>query len=162
MSTNPTTYKDIHTHVYTYIYIYSSVRTFVYNIIFVIDIYTHTHIEEAWIVMENFGLGTQSFDFLMMMMMMIILMILFLVILWKLLSSCWISPSLAYLKLRKNGFGGPSPRFPLGNISEIMETNKTKINIASADVTHDIHSRVFPYFSSWQKSHGMLHMHYSH
>ncbi|PON51720.1 Cytochrome P450, E-class, group I [Parasponia andersonii] len=99
--------------------------------------------------MEFVGLSTQSLNFLMM-----IILVFFVVLLWRLLYSCWISPTLAYLKLRRNGFGGPSPSFPLGNISEIMKS-KTKIN-APADLTHDIHSRVFPYFASWQKSHGKV------
>ncbi|KAF3432978.1 hypothetical protein FNV43_RR24080 [Rhamnella rubrinervis] len=67
----------------------------------------------------------------------------------------------AYWKLKKNGFGGPPPRFPLGNISD-MKKNMNRSNIDSLGgsssniITHDIHSRAFPYFARWQKSHGKV------
>ncbi|XP_062075001.1 cytokinin hydroxylase-like [Humulus lupulus] len=77
------------------------------------------------------------------------------VVLWKLLWSCWISPSLANLKLRRNGFSGPSPSFPFGNIIDIMGI-KAKINASTHGIHHNIHSRVFPYFASWQKSFGKI------
>ncbi|KAA8533721.1 hypothetical protein F0562_031238 [Nyssa sinensis] len=78
--------------------------------------------------------------------------------LWRLLYSCWILPYRGYQKLRRNGFGGPTPSFPLGNISDMRK--KLVINgdsdFGSSKVTHDIHSTVFPYFSRWQKSHGKV------
>ncbi|XP_022734586.1 cytokinin hydroxylase-like [Durio zibethinus] len=78
----------------------------------------------------------------------------------RLLFSCWILPIRAYRKIKKNGFGGPTPSFPMGNIREMKNTS-SKINInysslGSSVISHDIHSTVFPYFARWQKSHGKV------
>jgi hypothetical protein len=64
--------------------------------------------------------------------------------------SWWVFPILKHKKLKSCGLGGPTPRFPLGNIEEM----KRKNNVAYSYLSHDIHSNVFPYFSSWQKLHG--------
>uniref|UniRef100_A0A803PQF9 Cytochrome P450 n=1 Tax=Cannabis sativa TaxID=3483 RepID=A0A803PQF9_CANSA len=82
--------------------------------------------------------------------MMMIILVSF-VVLWRL----FISPSLAHMKLRRNGFNGPSPCFPLGNTTDIM-ASMTKTNASKDGINHDIHSRVFPYFASWQKSFGKV------
>ncbi|KAA8539924.1 hypothetical protein F0562_026616 [Nyssa sinensis] len=78
--------------------------------------------------------------------------------LWRLFYSCWILPNRAYQKLRKNGFGGPTPSFPMGNINDMKK--RVIINgdsdFGSSKVTNDIHSTVFPYFAQWQKSHGKV------
>ncbi|MCL7021928.1 hypothetical protein MKW94_020052 [Papaver nudicaule] len=73
--------------------------------------------------------------------------------------SCWISPILAQRKLKRNGFKGPPPSFPLGNIAEMRK----KVMVlpfdshrASLGITHDIHSIVFPYFSRWSKLYGKV------
>jgi len=89
---------------------------------------------------------------------------------WRILFSCWISPAGAYLKLKKNGFGGPTPNFPLGNHKEIKNISRkaaaaaaSSTNITTfsspgtSEISNDIHSSVFPYFSQWQKSHGKTH-----
>ncbi|WRX16946.1 Cytochrome P450 - like 10 [Theobroma cacao] len=75
----------------------------------------------------------------------------------RLLFSCWILPIRAYRKIKKNGFGGPAPSFPLGNIRE-MKSNKNinDSSLGSSGISHDIHSTVFPYFARWQKSHGKV------
>ncbi|XAR71712.1 hypothetical protein NMG60_11018109 [Bertholletia excelsa] len=73
--------------------------------------------------------------------------------------SCWVLPKKAYGRLRKNGFGGPTPNFPLGNISDVIQITKKKAMDSSSppsEITHDIHSIVFPYFAEWQKSHGKV------
>ncbi|CAB4271424.1 unnamed protein product [Prunus armeniaca] len=77
----------------------------------------------------------------------------------SLINSFWVSPVLAYRKLKKYGLNGPSPSFPLGNLTEM----KKKINVKSSSssvgqpnsniITHDIHSTLFPYFARWQSSH---------
>ncbi|KAL4361402.1 hypothetical protein GQ457_04G012950 [Hibiscus cannabinus] len=82
-------------------------------------------------------------------------------LLLRLLFSCWILPILVYRKLRKNGFGGPTPAFPLGNIREMEFLCEKNIkdydsSLESPAISHDIHSTVFPYFSKWQKSHGKV------
>lgn len=84
-------------------------------------------------------------------------MIFFLLVMLRLFLSCWVFPGLAYLKLKRSGFTGPTPRFPLGNISEMMKKNEiiSKDSSQSLDVSNDIHSTVFPYFARWQQSHGM-------
>ncbi|XP_027367747.1 cytokinin hydroxylase-like [Abrus precatorius] len=70
--------------------------------------------------------------------------------------SWWIFPIQTHKKLRKCGLGGPTPSFPLGNIKEMKRKNNIQSLVASSNLPHDIHSYVFPYFSSWQKSHGKL------
>ncbi|MBA0730157.1 hypothetical protein Golax_023315 [Gossypium laxum] len=73
-----------------------------------------------------------------------------------LIFSCWVLPIRAYKKIKKNGFTGPIPSFPMGNITEMK--NSMNINVSSSlnVVSHDIHSTVFPYFARWQKSYGKL------
>ncbi|XWS37843.1 hypothetical protein CRYUN_Cryun19dG0080300 [Craigia yunnanensis] len=75
----------------------------------------------------------------------------------RLLFSCWILPIRAYRKIKKNGFGGPTPSFPLGNIREMKNSNNINdSSLGSSGVSHDIHSTVFPYFARWQKTHGKV------
>ena len=75
---------------------------------------------------------------------------------WRVVCAFWIWPNKAYQKLRRNGFGGPNPSFPLGNIRDMTKKNNTtNPPSSSSNITHDIHSTVFPYFAKWQKSHGM-------
>ncbi|XVE58531.1 hypothetical protein DITRI_Ditri04bG0176700 [Diplodiscus trichospermus] len=78
----------------------------------------------------------------------------------RLLFSCWILPIRAYRKIKKTGFGGPTPSFPLGNIREMKSTNYSKnpniSSLGSSAISHDIHSMVFPYYARWQKSHGKV------
>ncbi|AES76179.2 cytochrome P450 family 72 protein [Medicago truncatula] len=67
--------------------------------------------------------------------------------------SWWVFPILKHKKLKSCGLGGgPTPRFPLGNIDEM----KIKDNVAYSYLSHDIHANVLPYFSSWQKLHGKV------
>ncbi|KAJ4956866.1 hypothetical protein NE237_013649 [Protea cynaroides] len=68
----------------------------------------------------------------------------------------WLSPIQAYKKVRKNGFDGPKPSFPLGNIDEMRKKEKTDSPLGSENVTHNIHSIVFPYFARWRKLHGRV------
>ncbi|KAJ1385010.1 Cytochrome P450 [Sesbania bispinosa] len=68
----------------------------------------------------------------------------------------WVIPIQTHKKLKKCGFGGPTPSFPLGNIKEMKRENSIKSSVISSNLSHDIHSYVFPYFSSWQKSHGKV------
>ncbi|TYH01341.1 hypothetical protein ES288_A09G050900v1 [Gossypium darwinii] len=77
-------------------------------------------------------------------------------LLLRLILSCWILPILVYRKIRKNGFGGPTPRFPLGNVREMKVDTKIINNVASSSlaISHNIHPIVFPYFARWQKSYG--------
>ncbi|KAI3862635.1 hypothetical protein MKX03_001613 [Papaver bracteatum] len=77
--------------------------------------------------------------------------------------SCWISPILAHRKLKKNGFKGPPPTFPLGNIAEMrkMVADKTRLIVLpsddqSLDISHDIHSIVLPYFARWNGFYGKV------
>ncbi|KAF5480417.1 hypothetical protein F2P56_001169 [Juglans regia] len=79
----------------------------------------------------------------------------FLFLTWRILFSCWISPTQVYQKLRRNGFGGPTPSFPLGNITEMTKKNGGS-SLGPSKSAHDIHSSVFPYFARWQKSHGKV------
>ncbi|KAM2975883.1 hypothetical protein FF1_001992 [Malus domestica] len=69
----------------------------------------------------------------------------------RLIFSLWGFPILAYRKLKKNGLDGPSPRFPFGNLSEMK---KKTINFQSSNISHDIHSTLFPFFTRWQNSFG--------
>ncbi|KAM7491612.1 hypothetical protein LguiA_034533 [Lonicera macranthoides] len=82
--------------------------------------------------------------------------------LWRLIYACWVLPNMAHRKLKRNGLSGPTPSFPLGNISDMKKKKKsdcTSLSSSSSLATsnpHDIHSSVFPYFSRWQKSHGKV------
>lgn len=83
----------------------------------------------------------------------------FIYLVFRVIYSFWVLPNMAHRKLKTNGFGGPTPSFPLGNTSE-MEKKKKKSNITSPSsssnpiISHDIHSSTFPYFAQWQKNHG--------
>uniref|UniRef100_A0A0R0EBT8 Uncharacterized protein n=1 Tax=Glycine max TaxID=3847 RepID=A0A0R0EBT8_SOYBN len=68
----------------------------------------------------------------------------------------WVFPNQKLKKLKKFGLGGPTPSFPLGNIGEMKRKNSIQSSVVSSNLSHDIHSNVFPYFSSWQKSHGKV------
>ncbi|XP_021892082.1 cytokinin hydroxylase [Carica papaya] len=75
----------------------------------------------------------------------------------KLIFACWVSPIFAYKKLKRNGFKGPTPTFPLGNITEMKKNTKdSSSSFRSSTVSHDIHSTALPYFSRWQKSYGKV------
>ncbi|XP_020221889.2 cytokinin hydroxylase [Cajanus cajan] len=82
----------------------------------------------------------------------LLLLLLFL----KLTFSWWVSPIQTHRKLKRRGFGGPAPSFPLGNIQEMKKKNSVSSSLGSSMLTHDIHSTVFPYFSRWQNSHGKV------
>nr|XP_025677768.2 cytokinin hydroxylase-like [Arachis hypogaea] len=68
----------------------------------------------------------------------------------------WISPIQTHNKLKRCGFGGPTPCFPLGNIQHMKNIRAINNNDLITPLTHDIHSHVSPYFSSWQKSFGKV------
>ncbi|KAL3755767.1 hypothetical protein ACJRO7_002767 [Eucalyptus globulus] len=86
----------------------------------------------------------------------VLILILFMVLV-RLLLAWWILPLLAQRKQRKNGFGGPTPSFPLGNSVEMKKrTNVSEASLSNHQITHDIHSTVFPYFAEWQKLHGKV------
>ncbi|KAM6555854.1 hypothetical protein CsatB_002873 [Cannabis sativa] len=69
----------------------------------------------------------------------------------------WISPIRVYRNLRKNGFGGPTPSFPLGNTSEMRSVgSSTSHNNNNNNVSHDLHSIVFPHFARWRKIYGKV------
>ncbi|KAK6155710.1 hypothetical protein DH2020_009958 [Rehmannia glutinosa] len=78
-----------------------------------------------------------------------------------LLFSWWVMPCLAHRKLKANGFSGPKPSFPLGNLND-MKKLKMTTNISSSSssssliISNDIHSTAFPYFARWQKLHGKV------
>ncbi|KAJ4955869.1 hypothetical protein NE237_012652 [Protea cynaroides] len=67
----------------------------------------------------------------------------------------WLLPIRAYKRVRKNGFEGPKPSFPLGNIDEMRKKEKDS-PLGSVNVTHNIYSTVFPYFARWRKLHGKV------
>lgn len=81
----------------------------------------------------------------------------------KVVVSWWILPILAHKNLKRNGFEGPSPTFPLGNITEMKKIMKAAAAISGSSSTsfassnnfsHDIHSTIFPHFAQWQNSYG--------
>jgi cytochrome P450 len=77
------------------------------------------------------------------------------------LYAAWISPAATRRRLRKAGFGGPAPSFPLGNLPEIAATlaaNSSSASSAPASgvVSSDIHGAVFPYFARWRGAFGKV------
>ncbi|PSS33072.1 Cytokinin hydroxylase [Actinidia chinensis var. chinensis] len=86
----------------------------------------------------------------------------FLFMLWRALCCYRIMPNLAYHKLKRSGFRGPTPSFPLGNLSEMMRDkigNNSSLS-PSPNITHDFHSTLFPYFAKWQKFYGKVFMYW--
>ncbi|KAK1283565.1 hypothetical protein QJS10_CPB21g00451 [Acorus calamus] len=69
-----------------------------------------------------------------------------------------VSPTLVHKKLRRSGFTGPSPRFPLGNLLDMTKKEKIKRDPSEdrLDISHDIHSIVFPHFAQWRKLYGKV------
>ncbi|KAK1266672.1 Cytokinin hydroxylase [Acorus gramineus] len=69
-----------------------------------------------------------------------------------------VSPGLTEWRLRKNGFTGPTPSFPLGNILDMCKKEKMNREPSQGPLqpSHDIHSLVFPYFARWCKSYGKV------
>ncbi|XP_061347944.1 cytokinin hydroxylase-like [Gastrolobium bilobum] len=84
------------------------------------------------------------------------LAIITLLFLLKLMFSWWVSPMQTHQRLKRCGFEGPPPSFPLGNIEEMKKKNSVNSSLGSSNLPHDIHSTVFPYFSRWQNSHGKV------
>lgn len=87
-----------------------------------------------------------------------LVLLLFLVV-FKIVYSLWIWPNMVYKKLRRNGLYGPSPSFPLGNINDMVASKKKRdsaciSSLNSNTISHDIHSKVLPYFTEWQNSYG--------
>ncbi|GMI71585.1 cytochrome P450, family 715, subfamily A, polypeptide 1 [Hibiscus trionum] len=76
----------------------------------------------------------------------------------RVLFSFWVLPIRAYRKIKKNGFCGPTPTFPVGNITEMKSSKNVDDSSLgfSAIISHDIHSTVFPYFANWQNTHGKV------
>nr|XP_016461468.1 PREDICTED: cytochrome P450 714C2-like [Nicotiana tabacum] len=92
---------------------------------------------------------------------MVVILIFF--VLCKVLYSWLVLPKLKYQKLKENGFEGPAPSFPLGNINEmkkeLMNTASSATSspsLSALKISHDIHSLAFPYFAKWQKLHGKV------
>ncbi|CAA7059554.1 unnamed protein product [Microthlaspi erraticum] len=79
----------------------------------------------------------------------------------KIFLRCWIFPVRAQKKLRENGFIGPPPSFPLGNLNDmkklkialVMDDEKKK---SSTIINHDIHSIALPHFARWQQQYGKV------
>ncbi|XP_077223764.1 cytochrome P450 714C2-like [Tasmannia lanceolata] len=69
----------------------------------------------------------------------------------------WFSAIRANQKLQRNGFRGPPPSFPLGNITEISrKQKKALLQSPPLDISHDFHSTVFPYFVQWRSVYGKV------
>ncbi|KAJ4778419.1 Cytochrome P450 [Rhynchospora pubera] len=77
-------------------------------------------------------------------------------LLCTLISILWISPQKMKVKLERNGFSGPSPRFPYGNLFQMTKKDTTSSPYLAAGTLHDIHAAVFPYFARWRKSFGNI------
>ena len=78
--------------------------------------------------------------------------LLFFLFFLALLSVFWLLPFASSRRLKSNGFLGPSPNFPFGNLMEMRQTSKLS---SSSSGNHDIHSVVLPYFARWNKLYGI-------
>ncbi|KAI4324932.1 hypothetical protein MLD38_030374 [Melastoma candidum] len=75
----------------------------------------------------------------------------------RIVLSCWILPVLVRNELTRNGFRGPKPRFPTGNVTEIGRLRAASVPPAgSLKISHDIHSIAFPHFHLWQMTYGKV------
>lgn len=76
----------------------------------------------------------------------------------KLFPRCWILPVRAQKKLGENGFSGPPPSFPLGNLNDMKKLKPALVLAAksksSTIINHDIHSIALPHFALWQQQYG--------
>lgn len=77
----------------------------------------------------------------------------------KIFLRCWIFPVQAQKKLRENGFIGPPPSFPLGNLNDMKKLKTALVmddekNKSSTIINHDIHSIALPHFARWQQQYG--------
>ncbi|XP_057979700.1 cytochrome P450 714C2-like [Malania oleifera] len=81
----------------------------------------------------------------------------------------WLNPRLLRRNLRRQGIGGPSPSFLVGNIPDIkrlhLQANLKSSSSPPADSTHEKHhlahdwpTRLFPYIQHWQKEYGLTFM----
>ncbi|PRQ60103.1 putative cytochrome P450 [Rosa chinensis] len=77
-------------------------------------------------------------------------------LLCRLSLSCWVFPFLTHRRLKKNGLTGPSPSFPLGNLSEMKKKTNTGSSSCTNSISHDIYSTLFPHFARWRNSHGKV------
>lgn len=80
------------------------------------------------------------------------------VMFFKLFLCCWIFPVRAQKKLRENGFFGPQPSFPLGNLNDMKKLKTALVMVdnskSSTLINHDIHSIALPHFARWQQEYG--------
>ncbi|KAL1198352.1 Cytokinin hydroxylase [Cardamine amara subsp. amara] len=78
----------------------------------------------------------------------------------KLFLRCRIFPVLAQKKLRENGFIGPPPSFPLGNLNDMKKLKMALVKVekskSSTIINHDIHSIALPHFARWQQQYGKV------
>ncbi|KAG2655113.1 cytochrome P450 714D1-like [Panicum virgatum] len=78
--------------------------------------------------------------------------------------AAWLSPAATRRRLRRAGFDGPRPSFPLGNLPEITATTmaavKTTLPLlpasSSSSSISDVHAAVFPYFARWRQAFGKV------
>ncbi|KAG2662680.1 cytochrome P450 714D1-like [Panicum virgatum] len=78
--------------------------------------------------------------------------------------AAWLSPAATRRRLRRAGFDGPRPCFPLGNLPEITETTMAAVKTTlpllpaspSSSSISDVHAAVFPYFARWRQAFGKV------
>ncbi|XP_010444831.1 PREDICTED: cytokinin hydroxylase-like [Camelina sativa] len=79
---------------------------------------------------------------------------------FKLFLRCWILPVRTQKKLRDNGFLGPQPSFPLGNLNDMKKLKMASLMVdnskSSTIINHDIHSIALPHFARWQQDYGKV------
>ncbi|XP_057444382.1 cytokinin hydroxylase-like [Lotus japonicus] len=68
----------------------------------------------------------------------------------------WVLPNHKLRSLKRCGFGGPKPSFPHGNAKDMKRKESTNSSFGSSNLSHDIHSAVSPYYSTWQKLYGKV------
>lgn len=119
----------------TYAYIYSYIFEEIYEM-------------DQLLVMSRFG-------YMFINVLVLVLSLMFL----KLLLRCWILPVRAQKKLRENGFSGPPPSFPLGNLNDMKKLKTAMVMVekskSSTIINHDIHSTALPHFALWQQQYGI-------
>ncbi|KAF8051527.1 hypothetical protein N665_1710s0002 [Sinapis alba] len=78
----------------------------------------------------------------------------------KLFLRCWILPLRALKKLGENGFSGPPPSFPLGNLNDMKKLKTSLVMVgkskSSTIINHDIHSIALPHLALWQRQYGKV------
>lgn len=74
--------------------------------------------------------------------------------LFKFLDRVWLTPMRIQRLMTSQGIRGPSCRFIYGSTKEIIKMRNQSMSTSMKDLSHDMFSRIQPYFHSWTNTYG--------